>query len=534
MKFKLKKICAIFMIGILLLGVVGCAKASKTSTRNSATDDTVSLSGKVTNFYQRDDADIKNAKFVNDESRAGKGGAEKEASELKQKILNAKDNVKIDGTAYYFSPGGDDENDGKSPENAFRTLGMITSLDLKAGDGIFLERGSVFRIKGTIACDTDGITFAAYGEGTKPQIWASEDLAGKNLWKPTNRKNIWVTDYLSTDVGLIVFDYGEKYGVKRFFLRALVNELDFTYDREGKLYLYSSSDPNTAFKSIEVCGDVAMLYGSPNVKDIVIDNICFKLTSGHAVSFGENAKNITITNCELGWIGGAIQTNDGTSTQQYGNAIQFWESAENVKVENCYVYQTFDAALTIQGQKLGCFKDIYFKGNLLEYNAFNIEFWSFGKDKKRSGIVNFYIQDNIMRFAGYVQGHESRPDVGRDGHIVAAAASEAKETPIFKNYVVSGNIFDCAYTQIATDFWTKDAWNRVKSEYKFSNNTYYMKSRKSATWPYILQRNNLVFGIGCEAEYGRIKFTTANNQSELEKAIAAVESNPKLVKWLDD
>lgn len=565
MKYRLQKTCAGLMLFILLIEMVGCAKNGTTDIKdnpssNKSTNQTAenvddssnfdsdsfyvdnsnissyedgSISATVTNIYQRDDADVKGITFKTKDARAGKGGADKEAASLREKIVLAKDNIKVKGKAYYFSPGGNDNNDGTSPNTPFRSLDMLRYIALEAGDGIFLERGSVFRITSTIECSTNGITFAAYGEGSKPQIWGSEkNFAGKNLWRPHNIKNVWIADYISTDVGLLVFDYGEKYGAKQNYIRGLQKDLDFCYDTNGQIYLYSTSNPNTRFKSIEVGANIALFYGSAKVENIIIDNISFKLTSGHAIAFGENAKNVSITNCEIGWIGGGIQNNDGNNKQQYGNAIEFFNGAENVNVENCWIYQTFDAAVTIQGYEC-LFKNINIKNNLLEYNAFNIEWWVFGTDST-SGIQDLYITDNIMRYAGYSQGHDSRMDAGRDAHLVCGSAVEEKQMPVFKNYVVSENIFDCAFTQIIIDFWTGDAWDRVKSEYNFNNNTYYMKNRTGATWPYTIKNGNLILGIGSEKVNGKFKFTTASTQSEFEAAIKTIEKNAKLVKLLND
>ena len=63
------------------------------------------------------------------------GGAEIEAHELKQKILNAPD-VEIEGgTVYYFSQNGDDNNDGLSPEKALKSYMKMAELPLKSEIG---------------------------------------------------------------------------------------------------------------------------------------------------------------------------------------------------------------------------------------------------------------------------------------------------------------------------------------------------------------------------------------------------------------
>ena len=59
----------------------------------------------------------------------------------KQEIRSLSDNLVIRGTAYYVSCDGDDQNDGKSPETAWKTLARVSAAELSAGDGVLFRRG---------------------------------------------------------------------------------------------------------------------------------------------------------------------------------------------------------------------------------------------------------------------------------------------------------------------------------------------------------------------------------------------------------
>ena len=48
----------------------------------------------------------------------------------KRKILDAKDNIKVSGTSYYVSNSGDDANDGKTFETAWKTLKRVSDAYL--------------------------------------------------------------------------------------------------------------------------------------------------------------------------------------------------------------------------------------------------------------------------------------------------------------------------------------------------------------------------------------------------------------------
>jgi hypothetical protein len=77
-----------------------------------------------------------------------------------------------------------------------------------------LRRGDLFR--GFIDAKA-GVTYAAYGEGEKPKIYAwKENLANKDLWELYDKEhNIWKYRDLINDCGTLVFENGEKHSRKR-------------------------------------------------------------------------------------------------------------------------------------------------------------------------------------------------------------------------------------------------------------------------------------------------------------------------------
>ena len=578
MKAIFRTLCAVLLCGALLVGTLGCAKdqvdpepptpsssdtdpstSDPTDTDPSTSDPTDSdpllpddsepdssdpgdwddpgswddsigetgnLNGILKNIRQRDDAQDAKTTINALDPMNSKGGAQKEADALRTKILSSSDTLKITGTTYYFSPGGDDDNDGTSPTRPLRSLDMLERMELKAGDGVLLERGSVFRISSTVRL-VSGVSYGAYGKGDKPQIWGSEkNYAGHALWKPYTVKNFWVADYTRLDAGIMVFDHGKSVGRKQYYLQQLRANGDFYHDASGLLYLYSETDPNK-YESIEIGSKMTMMAIPDGAKDITIENLYLKYTGAHGIQSSGSNKNIHIRNCVLGWIGGSIQGQDNDVAQRFGNAIEFWNSAEDSSVENCWVYQTFDAALTIQGHRT--FKNISFKDNLLEYNNFNIEWWISSSGPQDRGIENFSVTGNIMRFSGYGWGSNYRKDLGRDAHINAGAGD--KTIPVFKNYIVTGNIFDCAYTYMIGDFWDSTLWMTVQKEYHVSENTFYQRDRTGNNWLYGKVGNGAI-GFGVRAE--NVNPSTASSQTELEAAVSKFDSSPKLVKWLDN
>ena len=251
---------------------------------------------------------------------------------------------------------------------------------LKSGDAILFERGKVYRIVSAIPL-VSGVTYAAYGEGNKPAIYASQkNYAQDGLWFPSRKENIWRLDFTAGEVGNIVFNHGEAMGVVRDGLAELKKTGEFYHNQlEGYLYLYCDKGyPQDVYKDIEISAEVGIMGGS-SLKDVTIDNLTFKYTGSHAINIS-NSKNITITNCEFGWVGGCYMTEAG-AIERYGNAIQFWDAAENITVKNNWAYQVYDAGLTFQSRSDVKYRNIKFTENLIEYCNYSIEFFV-GEDKK--------------------------------------------------------------------------------------------------------------------------------------------------------
>lgn len=138
------------------------------------------------------------------------------------------------GTAYYVSNDGNDNNDGLTPETAWRTLKKVAEVNgffgetplIESGDAVFFRRGDIFR---TSEIGTDpylgdnaalhllvkGVTYSAYGKGQKPIITEStENGSGGEKWKlvyeDDTGKKIWQYYRDMRDISMIVLNDGEK------------------------------------------------------------------------------------------------------------------------------------------------------------------------------------------------------------------------------------------------------------------------------------------------------------------------------------
>jgi len=422
---------------------------------------------------------------------------DEKAEALKRKILNAKDEIRITGQAYYVSNNGNDENDGKSPETPWASLTKVNSFALQSGDGVFFERGGLWR--GQLFAK-EGVTYAAYGEGNKPKFYSwKENLADPSLWELYDKEhNIWKYTDTILDAGTLVFNEGERHSRKlipsynkygKFVCRdneqkefvmaeEMTQNLDIfcnfaknlttvpskgenfpipdmysKYDPSGELFLRcDEGNPGEVFDSIEANERIALIRVSEH-NNVRIDNLCLKYCGVHAVSAaGIRNTGLRVTNCEIGWIGGSIQTYAGTdpnypegtrgSVTRFGNGVEIYGGCDNYTVSNCYIYQIYDAGITHQMTASRgvdyLMTNIEYSENLVEYAVYSIEYFLEIRDESNSYMKGIKMHDNILRYSGYGWGQQRH-----NYHTPAQIKGWSYENPA-SDYEIYNNIFDRA------------------------------------------------------------------------------------------
>ena len=447
-----------------------------------------------------------------------KGGAEKEADALREKILNSANALYGNGTVYYFSENGDDSNDGLTPNTPFKSYLHIAALPLKAGDSVLFERDSIFR-----TCDcievADGVYYGAYGKGDKPRIYGSlRDYADSSIWEKTADKNIWKTPLNTKETaGSVNFNNDERIGVWKLSRDELNNDGDFYHDNEkGIFYLYlTDGNPGEVFYNIEIATTMMFMHAArPQwAENIVIENLCMKYATFGPIDICL-PRNVRVSNCEMGWHGGRVFSKRGDMVIRYGNAVEFWYRASDVVVENCWIYQIFDAAITFQGQynkQQPRFTNIRFQNNLIEYCSMNLEYWAgTPEDEQTPYISDISFNNNIIRFGGYGWGGIQRYDKSGQGMLLGWQYSYDD----MHNFDISENILDCADCYMIHLKLPKEQKGLTAHD-----NTYYQK-RASGLHDCV----QVVRGIDIVAE----------NKEDLEKAILEFDSKPKRVEWLSE
>lgn len=438
-------------------------------------------------------------------------------------------NMKVSQTAtkvyYVSSSAGNDSNDGLSPATAWKTIAKVNSADLKSGTYVCFKRGDLWRGE-TLMADKAGVTYTAYGTGEKPKIYGSPlNGADPALWVETETPNVWKWVGKSmSDVGTMVFNDGESYAVKailRFefvngavmnyynnttnelfnnFQKDLKQDLHFfhdvtvsikmdgkTYSHEGTgtIYLYSSKgNPGSRFESIEFNEYKNLI--TVKADNVTFDNLCIKYTGVHGIgtSRSDTQKGLTVTNCEFGWIGGSAHTSSiqGRNYQtRLGNAIEIYGGCDGFYCENNYIYQIYDAGISVQANYYNVstsirnklyMKNVKYLNNVIEYCEMPIENWMSDIEASNpSRFEHVLIEGNQIWYAGYGLC-ESRPVIDRAWNAAIKNRCSATGNRAY-DYQIKNNLFviwKYRALQITSNLFNPE--DGSDSVAKFSGNTY--------------------------------------------------------------
>ena len=386
------------------------------------------------------------------------------AEALKEKIMNAKDELTYTGTAYYFSNSGDDANDGLSPEKAVCSLERFYSLPLKEGDAVFFERGGLWR--GELLVKVKNITIGAYGEGPKPRFYGSlKNYAVPHEWVKTDRPNIWkYTKPFDIDIGHIICNGGKVHCIKKCLghygfggtLDEVKNDLEFWCDRDDRntLYFCSEQNPGERFFQIEMHRRISF-FSLRSGQGARLDNLCIMYVGVHGISCG-TFNDLHVTNCEIGYIGGGIQYTKGTRDTRLGNGVEIYGLCNDYSVENCYIHDCYDAGVTHQSKSAYDYplimENVRYTDNLFERCIYSIEYFCDQPNSDEDMMRHIRMTGNICRYAGGF-GWQRPNRVAR--HIQGGWLNCKRKYPA-EDYIVEGNIFDRSIDTLVSISSVKD------------------------------------------------------------------------------
>ena len=439
---------------------------------------------------------------------------------MKESVLNAPNTTFSASTTYYVdSVNGNDDNDGESPETAWKTVKKVNAwVDANRTSNntvaVLFKRGCVFR---DAFVNAKSYTYyGAYGTGAKPVLTSSAmnyaDAASlaaarlswqkvdgfENRWQlvglgdylePNNSRNsswgnhvgmVYLINYVNgeevvkpltmSNVSTIYDEYEFYQSIDRTFTDEAETKVDTANIQLGDLFICLPEGVKpTDYPCIEIATTGSLFtaeqtsgYSDSRYNDhfygCTIDNLAIKYVGTHGVSFNSTVdtkpiNNITITNCEIGWIGGAFQSGEDKKVR-LGNGIEFY-GAHNTgsdryfdgdlvtTVQNNWIYQCYDAGYSNQGGH-NIAAHISVTENLIEYCVYSIEIWM---DKSTGLIKDCHYEYNIMRFAGY--GLEANNRANYYGSQVAIShVNFMFSAQPCENVTVNNNVFDTSLVSL--------------------------------------------------------------------------------------
>lgn len=406
-----------------------------------------------------------------------KGYAEKERNKRLSEILNTPNTLNlydVKGDIYYVSTSGSDSNDGLTPETAIRSLSAVDGLPLKDGDAVLFERGCIWRMTEALDCRSN-TTYGSYGTGRKPMFLGSPKNFAQEIWKPSKKKNVWQISYLYNYPCGAFFDQGKEAGYLKTSMRSLTANTHFFYDESiATLYLYcDKGNPSDVWDSIEFSQAGTKILLPTGAHNIIVDNIAVRYTGQGGIGCPYGGHDFTITNCEIGFAGGAWYggVNSGL---RYCNGIESWCGGTNLTLNHNWIYQTFDSAISPQGTTGENYTNVSMSYNLLEFNNCDLESWEKGTIPGKYS--NYIMDNNICRFTSL--GWGTREDDGGIRGIDGVHYGALRASQIAGKFSFSNNIIDCP-GRMLYKFTTanKDSFDKFIRK----NNVYYIKQSLRTT-----------------------------------------------------
>lgn len=313
---------------------------------------------------------------------------------------------------YYVSNSGNDRNSGTSPSRPWKTISKVNKSWFNPGSVIHFKCGDVWREQLVAASGNAGgyITYTSYGSGPKPLFLGSVNLTGSFNWVAIGN-NLWTVSNprqkFYKDVGNIIFNDGEVFGVKVFSRSELNSQNKFFYDKANyKIIIFSTQNPGSMYSSIE-CAITQNIIERGLKAYVKFDGLALKYGAAHGIG-GYDDHHIIIQNCDISYIGGGELSYDGIS-MRYGNGVEFYNSAHDSFVTGCNFYEIYDTAITAQGAGDSIQQyNLFFRNNYIEKVEWSYEAWV---TSNNGFIRDIYFENNICKGAGLSWGHSQRPDL---------------------------------------------------------------------------------------------------------------------------
>jgi hypothetical protein len=204
-------------------------------------------------------------------------------------------------TTYYVSPSGNDSFSGTSQSQPWKTIARVNSGPFQPGDTVLFEAGGTWREELIAGTGTAYVTYGVYGTGLSPVI------TGADLYKTGWTAASGLTDVWSVTVGAYQPEqvwFNTVLGKPVNATSAIIAPNQWFF-QNGDLYVYSTSNPGTAFTApgVEAAQrDVAALIMRPSV---TLNGLTFMNPNYKVIQLTGAGSNVTFNN--VLWQGGQYE-----------------------------------------------------------------------------------------------------------------------------------------------------------------------------------------------------------------------------------
>jgi hypothetical protein len=232
--------------------------------------------------------------------------------------------IAVDATTYYVKSKGNDANTGLSDAQAWATVTKLNNRGFSTGDSILFKRGDTFSYLDPLTLKYSNTFYGAYGTGAKPILTTRSSITGWDTpgnW--TQAGNIWSMSYTDYQPMRLWISGVEKQRSET----TVTASLPWNWT-SNILYVYSATNPATAFSNIEGPGNGYTIQ-ILETTDITLENL--DIRGGGECIYVRGADNVIINNCNVGLDCGGC----GLTAVAYGSI----NHANNGRISNC----TFDS-----------------------------------------------------------------------------------------------------------------------------------------------------------------------------------------------
>jgi hypothetical protein len=325
-------------------------------------------------------------------------------------------------TTYYVKNGGNDGLAGTSDGTAWNSVSKVNGWSFNPGDVVCFKRGSVWHE--TLSPSVDGqsgnpIVYRDYGSGALPKFDASGVPTGGS-WSDQG-SNIWL---YHTSVGALADRVA--LGAREYPCADQTGHIDsyhrFFNDGDGNLYVYSTSNPSSAYSSIVLNDARELIYQALYVSASYITFKNLEFYSGACCIQASGGDYVVMDSCTMFALAGS-----GMVIEEQVNA-SYWEIKNSVlditdTTHHDFSYSNRDM-MNLQG------------GTVDHWDIHNNEIANghhatitLGYTSKSSGSVSYNkIHDNYIHWKSY--------DYGRGIGMVATVAGVVSHNEVYRNKIV--------------------------------------------------------------------------------------------------